>query len=140
MHAPPQRDRPPQPKPTSWPRKHAALLRHLYSHPKYRYREPPTATRFQLDLDRAPLGLFWVTDFVQNTFSHFVMPFLPAAARCRALANPWAHADASIRWAWEWDADADADAQALRGCYGCDDVFRTDSAVMGLALELQSMI
>ncbi|RYP41657.1 hypothetical protein DL767_000862 [Monosporascus sp. MG133] len=87
--------------------KHAALLRQLYNHPQFKYLEPPTATIYKIDPNTEP-ALFWVADFVQNTYVNYIIPFLPAGAsrKCKALANPWAHADPNYQWEWEWDAQA----------------------------------
>ncbi len=87
--------------------KHAALLRHLYNHTQFKYLEPPTATIYKIDPETEP-ALFWMADFVQNTYVNCVIPFLPVGAtrKCKALGNPWAHADPSYQWEWEWDAQA----------------------------------
>ncbi|KAI0389155.1 hypothetical protein F5Y17DRAFT_463007 [Xylariaceae sp. FL0594] len=70
--------------------KHAALLRSLYNHPDFKYQEPPTAEVAKFDLGATPEGLFFVTDFVQNTYVNYVLPRLPqgASRKCNELGNP----------------------------------------------------
>ena len=89
--------------------KHATLLRQLYSHPEFKYLEPPTAAICKTDPDTHP-ALFWATDFVQNTYVDYILPFLPEGAtrKCKALGNPWAYADPDYQWEWQWDAEARA--------------------------------
>ncbi|KAI6083075.1 hypothetical protein F4821DRAFT_245579 [Hypoxylon rubiginosum] len=86
--------------------KHAALLRALFLDPRYRYLQPPTAEFIKPDTDQTPLPLFFVADFVQETYINYVIPFLPAGAtrKCKAVANPWAWNDPNYTWEWEWDA------------------------------------
>ncbi|KAI1770107.1 hypothetical protein F4818DRAFT_275156 [Hypoxylon cercidicola] len=87
--------------------KHAALLRALFLHPRYKYLQPPTADFIKPDTDQTPKPLFFVADFVQNTYINYVIPFLPAGAtrKCKAVANPWAWSDPNYKWGWEWDAE-----------------------------------
>ncbi|KAI2625511.1 hypothetical protein GGS21DRAFT_305369 [Xylaria nigripes] len=88
----------------------ATLLRHLFTHPQFYFQEPPTATIAKLDPERTPKALFFVTDFIQNTYVSNVLPLLPPGItrRCKALANPWAYADSNYQWEWVWDAEAGA--------------------------------
>ncbi|GAP93122.1 hypothetical protein SAMD00023353_6800160 [Rosellinia necatrix] len=85
---------------------YATILRHVYTHPEFHYETPPTAAWSKPDLHRTPKGLFFTADFLQNTYVNNVLPFLPQGAtrKCKALANPWAHADPEQRWEWTWDA------------------------------------
>ncbi|KAI1204767.1 uncharacterized protein F4807DRAFT_465404 [Annulohypoxylon truncatum] len=84
---------------------HAALLRALFLHPKFKYAQPPTADFIKPDLEATPTALFFAADFVQNTYIEYVIPFLPAGAtrKCKAVANPWAWSDPAYAWEWEWD-------------------------------------
>ncbi|KAI1139098.1 hypothetical protein F5Y05DRAFT_412201 [Hypoxylon sp. FL0543] len=88
-------------------RKHAALLRGLFLHPRYKYAQPPTADFIKPDVDQTPMALFFVADFVQNTYINYVIPFLPAGAtrKCKDIANPWAWSDPDYKYEWEWDAE-----------------------------------
>jgi len=90
--------------------KYAALLRHLYNHPDFKYQEPPTAAVAKFDLDKTPQGLYFTTEFVQTTYVNNVLPYLPqgASRKCKDLANPWAYADPNYKWEWTWDAGAGA--------------------------------
>jgi hypothetical protein len=85
---------------------HAALLRHLYNHPEYKYLSPPTARIYKTDFDNTAPALIFVSDFVETTYISCVIPFLPARAtrKCRDIANPWAYADPAHEWEWVWDA------------------------------------
>ncbi|KAI0202970.1 hypothetical protein F4808DRAFT_48834 [Astrocystis sublimbata] len=89
---------------------YAALLRHLYNHPEFHYLEPPNAVIYKIDPDRTPPGLFFTTDFVQNTYIKYSLPFLPegASRKCKELGNPWAYADPNYPWEWTWDSEAAA--------------------------------
>lgn len=84
---------------------YAELLRALYGHPQYKYKEPPTASERKVD-ESIPPPLFFATDFVEKTYINYVIPFLPQGAtrKCKIIANPWAYADPSYQWEWEWDA------------------------------------
>lgn len=84
---------------------HAALLRHLFNHPEYKYLSPPDARIYKTDTDGTAPALLWVTDFVETTYVSCVIPFLPAGAtrKCREIANPWAYADPAYEWEWVWD-------------------------------------
>ncbi|KAI1768373.1 hypothetical protein GGR53DRAFT_407941 [Hypoxylon sp. FL1150] len=86
--------------------KHAALLRALFLDPRYKYLQPPTAEFIKPDTDQTPRALFFIADFVQNTYINYVIPFLPTGAtrKCKAVANPWAWNDPNYKWEWEWDA------------------------------------
>ncbi|KAI0165381.1 hypothetical protein GGR52DRAFT_106225 [Hypoxylon sp. FL1284] len=98
---------------------HSALLRALFLDPRYKYDEPPTADFIKPDVDATPKALFFVADFVQETYINYVIPFLPAGAtrKCKAVANPWAWSDPDYKWEWEWDAETstlkDADDKVL---------------------------
>lgn len=96
---------------------YAALMRALYGHPAYIFVQPPTADFIRPDLARTPKALGWVTDFAEKTYVEYVLPLLPQGAtrRCRALANPWAYADAAYPWSLTWDADAAALKDASTG-------------------------
>lgn len=85
---------------------YAALLRHVYGHPEFQYKEPPTAVAAKVDLERTPKGLFFTADFLQNTYVNNVIPLLPdgATRKCKELGNPWAYADPNYTWEWTWDA------------------------------------
>ncbi|KAI1099065.1 hypothetical protein F4804DRAFT_345828 [Jackrogersella minutella] len=85
---------------------HAALLRGLFLHPRFKYAQPPTADFIKPDIKEIPPALFFVSDFVQRTYVEYVVPFLPAGAtrKCKAIANPWAYSDPDYKWEWEWDA------------------------------------
>ncbi|KAI1269562.1 hypothetical protein F5Y18DRAFT_103271 [Xylariaceae sp. FL1019] len=97
---------------------HATLLRHLYNHPEFVFKEPPTAEIRKLDA-RTPPGLFFITDFVENTYTKYVMQFLPqgASRKCKELGNPWAYKDPDYKWEWSWDAETstmkDADGNEI---------------------------
>ncbi|KAK8125360.1 uncharacterized protein PG998_001119 [Apiospora kogelbergensis] len=86
---------------------YAALLRALYTNPQFRFQETPTPEIAKVSKE-THMGLFFVTDFVENTYVKHVLPYLPAGAsrHCRALANPWAYADPSYVWTWEWDPES----------------------------------
>ncbi|KAI1077425.1 hypothetical protein F5B20DRAFT_583420 [Whalleya microplaca] len=90
--------------------KHATLLRSLFNHTQFHYLGPPTAERYPVDLERTSPALYFLTDFVQNTYVEFVIPFLPAGAtrKVKEIANPWAYADPNYHWEWTWDAEANA--------------------------------
>lgn len=83
---------------------YATLLRTLFLHPEFKYAQPPTAEFVKPDPTNH-IGLFWVSDFVQNTYVEFVVPFLPAGAtrKCKAIGNPWAYEDPAYAWEWTWD-------------------------------------
>lgn len=85
---------------------YAALLRHVYGHPDYHYKEPPTATSAKIDAERMPKGLFFTADFLQNTYVSNVLVFLPdgATRKCKELGNPWAYQDPNYTWEWTFDA------------------------------------
>ncbi|KAH9895411.1 hypothetical protein F4778DRAFT_783767 [Xylariomycetidae sp. FL2044] len=87
--------------------RHATLLRLLFTHPDFKYREPPTADVYKIGPGTNP-GLFYVTDFVENTYVKNVIPLLPAGAtrKCKALANTWAYADPEWVWEWTWDTES----------------------------------
>ncbi|KAH7324771.1 hypothetical protein B0I35DRAFT_475989 [Stachybotrys elegans] len=87
--------------------RHAALLRALYAHPRIQFLEPPTPEIHKFDKDRTNPGVFFLADFVQNTYVKYILPLLPpgASRKCKELGNPWAYADASFPWEWTWDAD-----------------------------------
>ncbi|TGJ87104.1 hypothetical protein E0Z10_g1704 [Xylaria hypoxylon] len=89
---------------------YSAILRHVFTHPEFRYQEPPTADISKIDLERTPKGLFFTADFLQNTYIKNVLHFLPQGAtrKCKELANPWAYADSGYQWEWTWDAEASA--------------------------------
>lgn len=84
---------------------YSELLRTLYGHPQFKYLEPPTAAVCKIDKSTPP-PLFFATDFVENTYINYVIPFLPTSAtrKCKIIANPWALADPDYQWEWEWDA------------------------------------
>ncbi|KAI2464924.1 hypothetical protein F4781DRAFT_50292 [Annulohypoxylon bovei var. microspora] len=84
---------------------HAALLRGLFLHPRFKYAQPPTADFIKPDTAATPMALFFVADFVQTTYIEYVVPFLPAGAtrKCKAVANPWAWSDPDYGFEWEWD-------------------------------------
>jgi hypothetical protein len=86
----------------------AALLRALYSHPEYKYLEPPTALICKYDRANTPRALFWVTDFVEKTYIEWILPFLPSRAtrKCKDFANCWAYADPAYEFEWTWDPEA----------------------------------
>ncbi|KAI1439867.1 hypothetical protein F5Y02DRAFT_404551 [Annulohypoxylon stygium] len=85
---------------------HAALLRALFLHEKFKYAQPPTPDFIKPDMEQTPSALFFVADFVQNTYINYVIPFLPTGAtrKCKDIANPWAWNDPSYEWEWTWDA------------------------------------
>ncbi|KAI0502825.1 hypothetical protein F5B22DRAFT_631945 [Xylaria bambusicola] len=89
---------------------YATILRHVMNYPDFHYHEPPTAIIAKIDLDRTPNGLLFTYDFVQTTYTDYVLPFLPQGAtrKCKELANPWAYADPNYQWEWTWDAEAGA--------------------------------
>ncbi|KAI1427943.1 hypothetical protein F5Y12DRAFT_734360 [Xylaria sp. FL1777] len=89
---------------------YSTILRHVFTHPDFHYLEPPTATSSKIDHGRTPRGLFFTADFLQNTYTKNVLPFLPqnATLKCKGLANPWAYADVNYQWEWAWDAGASA--------------------------------
>jgi hypothetical protein len=86
--------------------RHAALLRALYAHPGFHFLEPPTAEVHKFDEERTNPGIFFLTDFVQNTYVNYILPLLPPGVtrKCKELANPWAYADGNYVWEWTWDA------------------------------------
>ncbi|KAI1483645.1 hypothetical protein F4774DRAFT_405652 [Daldinia eschscholtzii] len=47
---------------------HAALLRGLFLDPRYKYAQDPTPTFIKPNLDETPPGLYFVSDFIQNTY------------------------------------------------------------------------
>lgn len=89
---------------------YAALLRALFYHPEFKFLEPPTAQISKIDPDKTNPALFWVTDFVQNTYVNNVIPFLPQGStrKCREISNPWAYADPTYNWELTWDSEAGA--------------------------------
>lgn len=89
---------------------YATILRHVLAHPDFHFLEPPTAIIANIDYDRTPRGLFWVAEFLQNTYINNVLPFLPegASRKCKELGNPWAYADPNYQWEWTWDAEESA--------------------------------
>ncbi|KAI1354261.1 hypothetical protein F5Y01DRAFT_26794 [Xylaria sp. FL0043] len=89
---------------------YSTILRHVFTHPEFKYLEPPTAIISKIDHHRTPKGLFFTAEFLQNTYINNVLPFLPQGAtrKCKELANPWAYADPEYQWEWTWDAEAGA--------------------------------
>ncbi|KAH9885212.1 hypothetical protein F4778DRAFT_761521 [Xylariomycetidae sp. FL2044] len=89
---------------------HAMLLRTLFLHPKFKYLEPPDAIICKIDTEGTPSALLWLSDFVQNTYIKYIIPFLPAEAtrKCKDTGNPWAYSDPNYQWEWQWDAEAGA--------------------------------
>ncbi|KAI2631489.1 hypothetical protein GGS26DRAFT_97109 [Hypomontagnella submonticulosa] len=86
--------------------KHAALLRGLFLHPRFKYAQKPTADFVQPDTEQTPPALLFVSDFVQRTYIEYVIPFLPAGAtrKCKDIANPWAWSDPNYKFEWVWNA------------------------------------
>jgi hypothetical protein len=116
---------------------YATILRHVYTHPEFHYQEPPTAAIAKQDLERTPKGLFFVADFLQNTYINNALPYLPQGAtrKCKELANPWAYADPSYRWEWAWDAEAGALKDIASGTV-IEFPRLSESHVMGNAVDL----
>ncbi|OAA57399.1 hypothetical protein SPI_07058 [Niveomyces insectorum RCEF 264] len=89
---------------------YAALLRALCLHPQYYMLEGKTATAqfVPVDAQRTPLPLLYGSQFAQDTYIKYVIPFLPQGAtrKCKDIANPWAWSDPNYAWEWEWDAAA----------------------------------
>ncbi|KAK8114391.1 hypothetical protein PG999_006460 [Apiospora kogelbergensis] len=56
---------------------YAALLRALYTNPQFRFQETPTPEIAKVSKE-THMGLFFVTDFVENTYVKHVLPYLPA--------------------------------------------------------------
>ncbi|KAI0471974.1 hypothetical protein GGR56DRAFT_100878 [Xylariaceae sp. FL0804] len=85
--------------------KHVVLLRLLQTHPEFHYLEPPTAEIAKVDANRVHKGLYFVADFVQNTYIKYILQFLPPGAtrKCKELANPWAYRDPNFQWEWVFD-------------------------------------
>ncbi|KAI0015246.1 hypothetical protein F4780DRAFT_94209 [Xylariomycetidae sp. FL0641] len=87
---------------------YATLLRRLYGHPDFCYLVPPNAGMAKLDEKNTPKGLLHVVGFVQNTYLHYVLPYLPAGAsrKCKEVGNPWAYDDPNYQWEWTFDEGA----------------------------------
>jgi hypothetical protein len=80
------------------------LLKSLFLHPQFKYAQPPTA-EFVKPAPDTHAGLYFIADFVQNTYMEHVLPLLPPGAtrKCDKIGNPWARDDASYNWTWTWD-------------------------------------
>ncbi|RYP74355.1 hypothetical protein DL771_003022 [Monosporascus sp. 5C6A] len=100
-------DTPPRRKLTSWLRNMPLYCANFTTTPNSNTSSLPRRRSTKIDPNTEP-ALFWVADFVQNTYVNCIIPFLPAGAsrKCKALANPWAHADPNYQWEWEWDTQA----------------------------------
>lgn len=88
---------------------YGALLRTLFNNPSFKYLEPPTAEIHKIDPKNTSPALFWVADFVQNSYVENVIPFLPRGAtrKCKEIANPWAYADPNYTWELTWDPETE---------------------------------
>ncbi|KAI0161478.1 hypothetical protein GGR57DRAFT_359628 [Xylariaceae sp. FL1272] len=132
--------------------KHATLLRHLWTHPQFFFQEPPTPEICKVDFNRTSRGVYFITEFVENTYVKYVMPFLPQGAtrKCKELGNPWAYKDPDYKWEWSWDASTstlkDADGNQIAfprlsdddGREGAADIFTRGFMIKKIILENDS--